>query len=242
MVAARRVRRVDFQQRVFLRNRPAGRACLQFGSLRRKLAIADLLRLFAVHHRAVIRAVVVFLLRRMAPEHRVVLRNRDLPSLPVLPDQNLRVLPVAVENPLHVQPFRVLLPLNPDASVAGLGAQLRFRSAVNLLSVPLYIGNLMQQIPVVEPQRPRTEHIVRVESADPAHQQEFPAPRFIKGLLCVCDAGGNQHGGIKFSVLENIETLGQFVDDEAHLLVRCNLLQKFCFHPARHQRVPVQDR
>ena len=78
------------------------------------------------HRVAGVGAVVVRAAVGVVVQHGVVVRNRNLPPLPVLPDDHATQMLPVVPQPLHVQSLRVAQALNADAAVAGARAELGF--------------------------------------------------------------------------------------------------------------------
>ena len=178
----------------------------------------------------------------MPPEDRIIVRYRDLPSLPVLPDQDLGIRLIVVEQPFLVQSLRIGFPLYPDAAVAGFGPQLRFRHGIDPAPVARNVRYFVQQVPVVKPQGSGAVHIIRIKPADPAHQQEFPGTGLVIGLFPVDQPCGNQQCREQFPVPEHIQPLGQLVHHQPERLIRDDLFQELRRHISLYQDVPVQDR
>ena len=180
----------------------------------------------------------------------VCFRNRYLSSLPVFPDDDFRVLFVIVPDPFLVHTLGGCLPLYPDAAVACLGSKLRLVNTVIPVASFLTgdVRHLVQQVPVVEPDGPGAEHVVRIEAprrgklADLADQQVLTGTSLVVGLFRVRHAGGDQQGGEQPALPEDIQSLSQLVHHQPHLLIGQHRLQVFRRHISLHKRVPVQDR
>ena len=178
-----------------------------------------------------------------------VIRIVQLPSR-IIPDDHLgeflsgfgsvaQVLP----QPALVNPLGRLLLLNPDASVAGLFAQVPFAPGIAPGHIPGLVrpGNLrhlVNQDAVVDPDRHLAEHIgvsvliLQVEIPGPADAQEFAGRRLVPAgpLFWVVVPRGAQHRGPQLSFPVYVQPLPLLVNHDAVGLVHLHFLQEGGLH------------